>query len=45
MIEQKNEHEKYALVLSVTGTNKEYQCMRCNWSAKGLGKLVNHLQL
>jgi hypothetical protein len=40
-----NPHEKYAFVLGINGTNKHYNCLRCNWSAKGLGKLKTHLEV
>ncbi len=40
-----NDSEKYAFVLSVNGTNKKYNCLRCSWSACSLGKLKSHLEV
>ena len=39
---RKNPLEKYVLILEVNGNNKLYQCLRCQWSRKGFGKLVLH---
>lgn len=38
-----NPLENHMFILSIKGNNKEYQCMRCNWTRTGLSKLQTHM--